>query len=300
MRLTSTGGVSRATLAVGILCGAGAASCWAAGFVAAKHGITAGMAPADLALHRFLWTGLPLLALLAREGLADLAGIGWRRGIALMLLGGPVQAFMAYKGFTLVPLGHGGVIQPACAALFGIALATLVLRERPTFERLVGAGAIVTGLLIFGAEALATIGSHGVGGDLLFVGAGALWATFGTTLRLWSVAGTRAAMIVGALAVLFYTPTHALLFGYERMLAVGFRENLLQAAVQGGLAGVLAIYLFARAVTLLGAGRASTFPALVPVLTMALGFLLLGEAPSMQQLVGLAIVLVGFRFALKA
>ena len=41
-------------------------------------------------------------------------------------------------------------------------------------------------------------------------------------------------------------------------------ENLLQIVVQGLLAGMLPIYLFARAVILLGAGRAATFPALVP------------------------------------
>ena len=134
---------------------------------------------------------------------------------------------------------------------------------------------------------------------MLFVGAGTLWAGFGTILRLWAVPGTRAALIVGSLALLFYTPLHAILFGYDRMIAVGLRENVLQAVVQGGLAGALPIYLFARAVTLLGAGRAATFPALVPVFTVALGFVLISEVPSYVQLAGLAIVLVGFRFTLK-
>jgi len=292
-------GASRSAMLIGTLCGIAAALCWAAGFVAAKHGIAVGMAPGDLVLHRFTWTGLVLIVLLARAGLSDLAGVGWRRGIVLALLAGPLQAFMAYKGFTLVPLGHGAVIQPACAALVGLVLAAIILHERTTMERIFGAAAILVGLLIFGGEAVATIGPHGLAGDFLFVGAGTLWAGFGITLRLWAVAGTRAALVVGSLALLFYTPLHALLFGYERMIAAGLRENLLQAVVQGGLAGALPIYLFARAVTLLGAGRASTFPALVPVFTVALGFLLIGEVPSYVQLAGLAVVLIGFRFTLK-
>ena len=42
---------------IGALCGTGAALGWAAGFVAAKHGVAIGFSPADLALHRFLWPG---------------------------------------------------------------------------------------------------------------------------------------------------------------------------------------------------------------------------------------------------
>lgn len=296
----SYSGAHKHPVLIGTLCGVAAAFCWGAGFVAAKHGVSVGMAPADLALHRFVWTGFVLTLFMARTGLADLGGIGWGRGIVLMLLGGPVQAFMAYKGYTLVPLGHGAVIQPGCAALFGPLLAAAILHEHLSGRRIFGAVVIVLGLVTFGIESITAIGSHGLGGDFLFVGAGMFWAGFGIALRRWSVSGMRAAMIVGALAFLIYTPLHGILFGYQHMIDVGLRENVLQAFAQGGLAGALPIYLFARAVMLLGAGRASTFPALVPIFTIALGFLLIGEVPTILQLAGLAVVLIGFRFALKA
>jgi drug/metabolite transporter (DMT)-like permease len=64
--------------------------------------------------------------------------------------------------------------------------------------------------------------------------------------------------------------------------------------------GPLAIYLFARSVMLLGASRAALFAALVPAATLIVGFLTLGEAPSTAQVVGLVIVLVGFRLTQKA
>jgi drug/metabolite transporter (DMT)-like permease len=76
-------------------------------------------------------------------------------------------------------------------------------------------------------------------------------------------------------------------------------ENLLQAVVQGGIAGSLPIYLFAHAVIALGGGRAATLPALVPVFGAIIGFLALGVAPSIAQFVGMLIVLVGFHFALR-
>ena len=69
--------------------------------------------------------------------------------------------------------------------------------------------------------------------------------------------------------------------------------------MQGILAGMLPIYLFARAVILLGAGRAATFPALVPGFSMIIGYLALGVVPSIPQVVGLVIVVIGFRFTLR-
>lgn len=66
---------------------------------------------------------------------------------------------------------------------------------------------------------------------------------------------------------------------------------------QGVLAGPSAIYLFVRSVQLLGAGRAAVFPSLVPGFTLLIGFLLLREVPSLLQLVGFAVVLIGFRLA---
>ncbi len=284
---------------LGALCGIAAALGWAAGFVAAKHGISIGFSPADLALHRFLWSGLLLMPLALRDGIAGLGGIGWGRGLVMSVLSGPPQAMVAYTGFMLVPLGHGTTIQPACAALSGLILATLVLGEHPTAQRIVGGITIVAGLMVFGAESLTTIGSQGVVGDLLFATAGLFWASFGTLLRLWRVSGMRAVAVVGALSVLVFAPLHAALVGYDGILRMSLADNLLQMVVQGILAGVLPIYLFARAVILLGAGRAATFPALVPGFALIIGYLTLGVVPSIAQLVGLVIVVVGFRFALR-
>jgi drug/metabolite transporter (DMT)-like permease len=284
---------------IGTVFGVLASACWAAGFVAAKHGIAVGFRPADLALHRYFWTGLILLPLALRHGVVRLGGIGWGRGLALTIFSGPPQAMLAYSGFILVPLGHGTTIQPACAALGGLILASLVLRERATPQRIFGGAIIVAGLIVFGIESLATIGSHGVGGDLLFAAAGISWAVFGMLLRLWRVPGMQAAAVTGTLSVLVFAPLHAILFGYGEILRLSLAENLIQIVVQGVVAGALPIYLFARAVILLGAGRAGTFPALVPGFSLIIGYLALGIVPSIAQVVGLAIVVVGFRFVVR-
>jgi len=284
---------------IGIVCGTLAALAWAAGFVVAKHGIQIGFSPADLAFHRFFWSSVLILPLIIREGLRDLGGIGWGRGLAMTILSGPPQSLLAYSGFILVPLGHGTTIQPACAALSGLVLASLVLHEKPTFQRIIGGATIIAGLLMFGAESLATIGGVGVGGDLLFATAGLFWATFGTLLRLWNVPGTRAVMAVGAASLIVFAPIYLFVYGLNALARHSLLENLLQAVVQGGIAGSLPIYLFAHAVIALGGGRAATFPALVPMFGVIIGYLALGVVPSLAQFVGMLIVLVGFQFALR-
>jgi drug/metabolite transporter (DMT)-like permease len=279
--------------AAGIACGVGAAIFWAAGFVAARRGIAAGFSPADIILHRFVWAGLVFLPLLARNGFGNLGGVGWSRGLLLTLAGGPTFAFFSYAGFLFVPLAHGGVIQPSCAALGGLALATLVLKEKLPIQRAVGALVIVAGLLVIGREALASIGTHGLVGDLSFVTAGLMFATFATLLRLWRIPPIRAVAVTSVIS-LVDIPVHWLLFGFERMIALGLVENLVQMLMQGLLAGAGATYLFTRAVVLLGAGRGAVFPSLVPGFTMLVGFLVLGEIPSLAQLAGFAIVMLGF------
>lgn len=285
--------------AIGALCGAGAAACWGAGFVAARHGILVGLEPTDIAFHRFVWTGIILLPMAWRAGIGDLGGLGWGRGIIAAILAGPTQAVASATGFTLTPLGHGAVIQPASAALGGILLASLVLGEHLSLSRVAGAGLIVAGLSLFGADALHTIGRQGLAGDLIFMSAGIAWAIFGTLLRRWRTDGRRAAIAIGAVSILLYAPVHLALFGFGHMADVPFLENMLQIVVQGMLSGILAIGLFARSVTLLGAGRAGVFPALVPGFALAIGYVTIGEAPTAMQLVGFAVVMLGFRFVLK-
>jgi drug/metabolite transporter (DMT)-like permease len=192
---------------------------------------------------------------------------------------------------VFVPLGHGGVIQPSCAALGGLILARLVLKEPLPPRRIAGALLIVVGLAVIGSEAVRTMGPQGILGDLLFVLAGCFFATFGILVRRWQIAPLRAAAITSVLSL---TGLPLLLLGVDKLFASSFLENLMQAIVQGALTGAGATYLFARAVVLLGAGRAVLFPSLVPPFTLLVGFLALGEVPSASQLIGLAVVVVGF------
>jgi drug/metabolite transporter (DMT)-like permease len=119
-----------------------------------------------------------------------------------------------------------------------------------------------------------------------------------TLLRLRGIESVRATVIISVLSLLIYAPLYALIFGFGRVIAAGWIENVTQIVVQGVLSGPLATYLSAYAASVLGTGRGATFSALVPGFTMLIGVLTLGEMPTVLQLIGLAIVAIGFRFVM--
>lgn len=284
---------------VGVISGAAAALFWAAGLASARHAIDIGLSPADIVFHRSVWSGIIFLPAVFANRALDFRVFGLRRGIVVTLLGGPPLAFLSYSGFLLVPLGHGGVIQPSCAALSGLLLATLVLKEPMPPWRALGAAAIVAGLCVIGFEALTSIGSHGLLGDASFATAGFMFAGFGMLLKLWRIAPTRAVIIIGILSLVL-VPVQWAFVGFDRMIAAGLWQNIIQIVVQGLLAGAASTFLFARSVVLLGAARAAVFPTLVPPFTLLIGYVVLGLVPSVLQLAGLVLVLAGFRLTQKS
>jgi drug/metabolite transporter (DMT)-like permease len=292
--LTQTNDATQALL--GVVCGLSAALFWALGFAGTRHGLKVGFTPVDLLAHRYVWSGIAFLPLVLRAGISDLCGIGWARGLALMVLGGPVMSLISYTGFLFVPLGHGSVIQPSCATLGGLLLAALFLKERISTSRVAGAIVIVGGLGVIGAESIGHIGVDGVQGDLIFVLTGLMFAGFGALLRHWRVAAVSAALVINVLSLLLL-PIYIVSGGLARVAAIGLSENAIQALAQGVLAGPAALYLFAVSVQRLGVARAAVFPACVPALTLLTGWLLLGEPPTALQAAGLVTVLCGFYLA---
>jgi drug/metabolite transporter (DMT)-like permease len=284
---------------VGLLCGVGAATCWAIGLVSSLHGISIGLTPLEISLYRLCLAGLVFLPFIRAGGAADISGVGIWRIVVLTLCGGVCLVLFSNAGFLLVPLGHGGVIQPSCAALGGLVLATIVFKDRIVPARFFGGAALVCGLCIIGYEAISTIGAHGILGDLLFAMAGFSFAIFGVLLKLWRIAPIRAVAITSVFSLVLL-PIQYFVGGFGGLIAVGWRENLVLAAVQGVLSGAAATYMFTRAVVLLGAARAAVFPALVPPLTLLTGFIFLGNIPTAMQIVGLVIVLIGFRLTQKS
>ena len=133
---------------------------------------------------------------------------------------------------------------------------------------------------------------------LLFVLIAMMWSVFGLQARRWGASSIEVTVascvlalpLLGIVAVAL--PVH--------MAQVPLTEVLLQAVYQGVLVGVVALYLYARTVAMLGAARATLFLPLVPVVTASCSALLLAEYPSPAEIAGMAVVISGMLVAFRS
>ena len=188
--------------ALGVSCGAGAALFWALGFVAARHGVLVGC---RRWFSRCIASSGPA-SCCSRSSHAAACAI-WAASaggaaFALTVFGGLPLALLSYFGYVFVPLGHGGVIQPSCAALGGLVLARLVLKEAlPLAPRRRRAGHRARPCASSASRRCARWARKGSSATCLFVAAGTSFAIFGMLLRLWRIAPMRAAAVTSVLSL---------------------------------------------------------------------------------------------------
>lgn len=286
--------------AKGIALGFAAAAIWGAYLAMAKAGVSAGLAPSDIAVIRYGVAGIIMLPWLAAHGLRDCAGVGWGRAIALALLVGPLFILIGVGGYRFAPLAHGAVMQPAALTILSIVLAALVLKDRPTVGRLVGVAGMLAGLAIIAGPGLLKGGSLTPLGDAMFIVAGAMWAVFTLLTKLWKVEPLPATAAVSVLSALVYVPGYFAVETIDRLANAAPSMLLAQILVQGVLSGVVAVIAFTKAAALIGTARAAVFPAIVPAIAILLGVPIAGEWPSAVQLAGLGLVSMGLLVAIGA
>ena len=286
---------------LGILCGLLTAMIWGVQSVVSRHAMLIEMTPADVTILRFVSAAAVLLPWALRHMRPFPVGsLGWPRAWVMALLIGPLYSLILVAGASFAPALHSSIISPGLIPVFTALLIFLVTGERAGRMRLIGLGIIVLGIGIFSRDALAMAPSRPDAwiGDLLFVLIAFLWAIFGLLARRWnanSLEVTAASCILSVpllVTVALALPIH--------MARVPFAELLLQALYQGVLVGVVALYLYARTVEMLGAARATLFLPLVPIATATASALLLAEVPSPTEIVGMAIVVGGMLVAFRS
>lgn len=285
---------------LGIALGIAMAIMAASSFSVARGGILRGVRPEDITLLRFGVAGLIFLPILLKHGVANLGGIGWGRGLVLVLTAGPLAAFSQAAGYLFAPLAHGAVLVPMSVTVFCSVLAVILLKERHGLAHAIGTAGIILGLGLIGIEGLlASSGGANVWiGDLIFLFAGLLWAAYTILFRYWRLDSLVAMAVVCVLSMVIMVVVYPIAFSIPHLLTLPWRELALQGVVQGLLSGTLATIAYNRIVVLLGAGRAVLFPAMVPGLAILFGIPILGEYPTSIQLLGLASAMIGLLVAL--
>lgn len=263
--------------------------------LATRLGATTTLHPVDLTLFRYGVPALVLSPLLWRIGLLP-AGVG-RGTLALMVIGAGLPfGLIAMAGAQFASIAHMGVLLPGTMPLFVALFSGLVLGERFTAARIVGLLLIIVGVLAIGAPALANVQTGAWRGDLLFLTAALLWGVYTVAFRRSGLEPWTATAVVSLWSGLMVLPAW-FVSGAGRLASAPLSDVAVQVLVQGLVAGIAGLGIYAMAVRHLGPSRAAAWGALVPVASAVGGWMVLGETVDEVTAFGIAAAGAGVAFS---
>ncbi len=275
----------------GVLYGLAAVCIWAAFIVVSRLGVRTSLTPWDVAAIRFGVAGLILLPYIVRKGLA-LERLGWI-GVGAIAIGcGAPMVLLVNAGLLFAPAAHGGALFPGVMPLMVAVLAAAILKEAFKVEKKAGLILIVLGAIGIVWGNGGTLGTTQNVGHALFLAAGLVWAGYTVAMRRARLDGLHAAAIAAVGSLVLYLPAYAAIAGTSLFRAPLF-DIALQAVVQGLLTAIVALLLYGRMVSLLGATGGAAFVALTPAMTALLAIPVLGEWPSTTDLLAIALISIG-------
>ena len=274
-----------------------AALAWSGAWITGKLAV-ASAPPLEISAARFVIAA----AVLAAIAVATRIDLG-RGNLWPVVLAG-VFGYFAYNAFvfvglTMAPASDGALIVPTLIPVL-TALAASFVGERLTATKLIGfaLASIGAALVIVAGQTGDEISSRRLVGDVLMLLGAMCWA-------IYTVLGTIALRTRSPLAIV----TIAAPIGAVLLLPLGFFEggyadvagwtigvwlNVLYLALAVSVASFILFYWVVRRV---GAGVAAMSSYFVPVLTLVMAVVFLGDRPQPLQLVGGVVILAGVRLA---
>jgi drug/metabolite transporter (DMT)-like permease len=258
-----------------------------------------GLTTADLTMLRFLTAGLILLpTFMAKGGLADCGGVGWRKGLLITIMSGLPMTLLMIGGLSFAPAAHGASITPGTVMVVG-AVASILLLGTPVSVGLVaGICVALAGLACIGVSSGTGGGPEVLKGDVMFLCAGLVWGLYPTMLMRWRIDGLQATAALAVVSLLAFAPWY-LAAGASRFWDVPWQVVLFHAINQGVLNVVVGLWIWSWAATIIGAGKAGRFPALIPVVGTLMAIPILGEWPKALQLLGMGLIVAGLALSAR-
>ena len=270
---------------------------WSGSWITGKLAL-ATAPPLEISAVRFI------IAAVVLAGIAIATRTDLGRGNLWPVVLAGVFGYFAYNAFvfvglTMAPASDGALIVPTLIPVL-TAIAASSIGERLTATKLVGFAVASAGaaLVIAAGQTGGDVSSRRLLGDVLMLLGTVCWA-------IYTVLGTIALRTRSPLAIV----TIAAPIGAALLLPLGFFEksytdvagwstgvwlNVLYLALAGSVASFILFYWVVRRV---GAGVAAMTSYLVPVLTLVMAVVFLGDRPQPLQLVGGVVILAGVRLA---
>ncbi|MCA3363372.1 MAG: DMT family transporter [Roseomonas sp.] len=273
---------------------------WSAWPAFTRLAVTESVTPPDIVLLRYGIGGLILLPVLLRLASA-MPRHAWLEGLWFALLQGAPLAMLTTKGLALSPAGHLA-LSTGLMPLFTSLLCLIFLHEPISRLRKLGLGLITLGALAIGGFSLTSIHPDYWKGDILFVCAGMMGSVYLLRMRRSGLSALQGAALLSVYSMLIYTPLFLWLWwDSSKLTQIPVSDLVFQGFYQGVLMGALTIFSLGRSAMLLGAPAAAMSLALLPVASFLLAFFILGEVPSLFEMLGAAAISLGaFLAALSA
>ncbi len=270
--------------------------CWGATTIVVRY-LRDDAPPMGLAFWRNLASCLILLPFAIKPLIAQWALIRANMGLlamqaALLWVGGNALLFLAMQYTTAI---NGAVIN-SVEPVFIIIFAALIFRDKFTGVQAFGVALSLAGVLFLISDgSLDRLLKLELNiGDLIVTVAYAFWALYAVFLRKVprSIDSRALVFMLIAFGSLFILPLYLI----EAAMFRAFKATTLTVSTIILLAifsSVIATLLWNRGITLMGVTRAALYLHLIPVFTVILAILFLGEALAFHHFVGAALVATG-------
>lgn len=266
---------------------------WGVQPVISRYGFQQGLTPLDATLMRFLTSGVLILPFAWRRGLRGACGVGWKRGLVLFLLSGPLFSLVLVAGVNYAPASHGALIHPALTPLFGMAISRYALGQRERIS-LWGVALLLAGLVLVALNGILASGGLAPDGawrgDLLFVLSALMWSSYLMLNRAWKIAPLDAVALTQVLSLACMLL--ALPWLGTQTFSKPASALLLQSAYHGVLVSIVSVALFNWVVARLGV-KALMLNALSPLFGVLASAWILGETLSVSMMIGAVAIVAG-------
>lgn len=278
-------------LATGLFWAATAIAIWSGSLVMLRLGVTTTLNAYDLTALRFGVAALFLTPVIWRQGFA-LGRLGlWRLLVLVAGFGAPYVLLLSFALET-APASAAGSLNPGLMAVVSVLAGWKLFDDKMRLSRIVGIVLILLGASLFAG----VFGLNGVSrGHLLIAVTAVMWASYSLVVRWARIPAWQATAIVAVGSAFFYLPIYFVALPKQILVAPIF-DVLLQAVFQGVLVSVVAVFAFNRSAEQLGPIAGACMPALIPIVTLGLGAVVLGETIGVSEIV--STILIGAGVAL--
>lgn len=259
----------------GLIWGLSGVLVWSGSFVLTRFGFKTALLPSDIIALRFGVAGLVLLPVVFAKG------FGFRQlgllGFVLLVAGaGFPYALLTTFGLQYAPASHAAALIPGLMTAMVAVLSVFLLHERLVPTRWAGVGLVLIGSALIAG--FSRFGDPEMMGHLSFFAAASVWSLYVMVFRKKSMDGLHATAISAVTSAIVFLPIY-MVFLQKGIGETSWSDIALQGLYQGVLTSAFGIFAFNRAVVLLGTAAGAALSALIPVVTLVLGLLLLGEVP---------------------